>query len=197
MVCPEFSADVLVALQVMFPPEGSLDKQGYDLQIGTNCVGPYLFHKRLQNILASTAATSPAASVRVLWAGSFGIDSLSYKPGGMRLDAEGQPMNTGVMGNYGQSKVGNLYLARHYAAKSPESGVLHACFNPGNLKTELQRHSSRLENLMVICKMFLAAPCSRYLHLPVLTYICRSRCCIPQSTAPTLSFGQLSLPSYL
>lgn len=119
----------------MFPPKGSLDKQGIELQIGTNCVGPYLLHKLLQPILARTAATSTPASIRVLWAGSFGIDLRSHNPGGMSLDTNGKPIEIGVKGNYGQSKVGNLFFARHYARETEETGVVHACFNTVNLKT--------------------------------------------------------------
>lgn len=134
----------------MFPPKGSTDKQGIDLQISTNCVGPFLLHKLLQPILAKTAAASPPASVRVLWAGSAGIDLLSYRPGGMSLESSGRPRDIGVKGNYGQSKVGNLFFARHHARKTADTGVVHACFNPGNLKTELQRFSSTLEDILVV-----------------------------------------------
>ena len=58
----------------------------------------------------------------------------------MELDYNGRPEDKGLQMNYGQSKVGNLFLARHFALATPQTGVIHACFNPGNLKTELQRH---------------------------------------------------------
>lgn len=43
--------------------------------------------------------------------------------------------------DYGQSKAGNVLLA-HESAKhwGNDAGVVHVSFNPGNLKTELQRH---------------------------------------------------------
>src|ERR1700760_3566899 len=40
---------------VMIPPQGSLTKQGYELQLGTNCVGPFLFTRCLEPLLVSTA----------------------------------------------------------------------------------------------------------------------------------------------
>ena len=124
----------------MFPPEGSMDAHGNEVQIGTNCLGPCLLYKLLQPILVKTAASSPKGSVRVTWAGSSALDLLSPKPDGMELDDDGRPKDKGVQLDYGQSKVGNLFLARHFARATPQTGVLHACFNPGSLKTELQRH---------------------------------------------------------
>lgn len=52
---------------VMVPPSGSKDAQGHDLQIGTNCVGPWLFAQSLLPILKKTAASSAPNSVRVTW----------------------------------------------------------------------------------------------------------------------------------
>jgi retinol dehydrogenase-12 len=37
---------------VMVPPQGSTTKQGYELQLGTNCVDPFLFTKLLTPLLA-------------------------------------------------------------------------------------------------------------------------------------------------
>lgn len=124
----------------MFPPKGSTDAHGNELHIGTNCLGSYLLYRLLQLILVKTAASSPKGSVRVTWAASSALDVLSPKPGGMELDDDGRPKDKGVQLNYGQSKVGNLFLARESARATPQNGIVHACFNPGNLKTELQRH---------------------------------------------------------
>ena len=124
----------------MFPPKGSTDTHGNELQIGTNCLGPHLLYRLLEPILVKTAASSPKGSVRVTWAGSSAIDLLSPKPDGVELADDGRPKDKGVQLNYGQSKVGNLFLAREFARSTPQTGITHACFNPGNLKTDLQRH---------------------------------------------------------
>jgi hypothetical protein len=50
----------------MIPPQGSETTQGYELQIGTNNVAPFLFTKLLTLILAKTAKTAPKGSVRVI-----------------------------------------------------------------------------------------------------------------------------------
>jgi NAD(P)-dependent dehydrogenase (short-subunit alcohol dehydrogenase family) len=52
---------------VMVPPQGSKTKQGYELQLGTNNVAPFLLTKLLTPVLIKTAKTAPANSVRVIW----------------------------------------------------------------------------------------------------------------------------------
>lgn len=129
----------------MFPPKGSTDAQGNELQIGTNCLGHYLLYQLLLPLLTETAASSPTASVRVLWAASIAVHVATPQPQGIVIDEYGGPMDQGVMPNYGQSKAGNVFLARCCAKTTPQTGVVHAAFNPGNLRTELQRHWSGLD----------------------------------------------------
>ncbi|KAI1185963.1 hypothetical protein F5B17DRAFT_445289 [Nemania serpens] len=139
--------DVLVNnAGVMVPPKGSVDAQGNELQLGTNCLGSYLVYQLLLPLLSKTASdpSSPAASVRVLWAGSLAVFLGTPKPHGLALDADGRPTDQGVWANYAQSKVGNVFLARECAKTTPETGIVHAAFNPGNLHTELQRHTTGL-----------------------------------------------------
>lgn len=74
--------------------------QDYELQFGTNCLGPFLFTQLLHPILKSTAASSPANSVRVCWAGSLGIDAGAPK-GGIDMDETGAPkVSTSAQTNY-------------------------------------------------------------------------------------------------
>lgn len=128
----------------MYPPEGSVDAQGHDLQVGTNCLGPYLLYQLLLPLLTKTAASSPTASVRVAWAASVAVHVTSPKPHGMNIDETGCPKDEGLFANYAQTKVGNVFLARQFAKTTPENGIVHVAFNPGNLRTELQRHWSGL-----------------------------------------------------
>jgi NAD(P)-dependent dehydrogenase (short-subunit alcohol dehydrogenase family) len=120
--------------------KGTNDPQHNEKHISTNCIGPCLLYKLLLPILTKTAATSPTGSVRVAWAGSIAIEVNAAKPGGMVLDDAGKPKDTNELTSYGQSKVGNAFLARHYARFTPQNGIVHACFNPGNLRSNLQRH---------------------------------------------------------
>ncbi|KAK3319728.1 hypothetical protein B0T19DRAFT_432935 [Cercophora scortea] len=137
----ETRLDVLVNnAGVMYPPKGTLDAQGNDIQFGTNLLGPYLVYRLLRPLLQQTAANSPTGTVRVAWAGSVAVHVRAPRPGGMVVDADGRPTDQGVMSNYGQTKVGNAFFARHFAKTTAENGVVHVAFNPGNLRTELQRH---------------------------------------------------------
>lgn len=133
--------DVLVNnAGVMFPPKGSKTAQHHDLQFGTNCLGPHLFTKFFHPILKQTAATSPPNSVRVLWASSVGIHVLSPK-GGVQFDQSGGLKDIDQNTNYAQTKVGNNLLAIKTQSLLKDAGIVSVSFNPGNLKSELQRHT--------------------------------------------------------
>ena len=150
----EARLDVLINnAGVMFPPDGSTSTQGHELTIATNCLGPYLLTELLTPLLARTAQEAPAGSVRIAWAGSIGIDVIAPK-GGLVIDAAGAyATNKNNIANYGASKAGNYFLAAQYARAHPVGadgkGVLSTCFNPGNLKTELQRHTPSWQNFIL------------------------------------------------
>jgi len=132
--------DVLVNnAGVMYPPKGSTDAQGHDLQVGTNCLGHYLLYQLLLPLLTKTASSSPTASVRVAWAASIAVH-VAAPSQGIIINNDGCPKDLGVATNYSQTKVGNVFLARECAKSTPQTGVVHVAFNPGNLRTELQRH---------------------------------------------------------
>jgi len=150
----EKTLDVLINnAGVMFPPDGSKDKHGHEMQIGTNCLGPFLLTELLTPVLARTAESAPVNSVRVAWAGSIAVDVISPKKG-MNIDAEGKYVaDKSNFPNYGASKVGNYFLASQYAKHHPitpgQNGVISTCFNPGNLKTELQRHTPSWQTIFL------------------------------------------------
>ena len=189
----------------MFPPKDSVDAHGNDLQIGTNCLGPYLLYTILEPLMRKTAASAPAGSVRVAWAGSSAIELLSPKPDGMEVDSIGRPRNKGAQHNYGQSKVGNLFFARIFARETPHSGIVHACFNPGNLETQLQRHWDGLGPLVAVSDApFSSSTVSRFhtnlllqSHILMVIFARKSSSSIPPSRVPTLSFTPLSPPTLI
>jgi NAD(P)-dependent dehydrogenase (short-subunit alcohol dehydrogenase family) len=63
---------------VFVPPQGSKTVQGYELQIGTNNLGHFLFTHFLRPVLAETAKTAPKSSVRVVWVSSSAADSAPH-----------------------------------------------------------------------------------------------------------------------
>jgi retinol dehydrogenase 12 len=113
---------------LMMPPRGMTTAQGHDIEIGTNCLGPYLFTKLLTPLLRETAQSEKekgvADSVRVSWAGSLVIDA-GAPSGGIVWDANGKPKTHWMrIPNYGQSKAGNLFLANIYANEVEGSGIV-------------------------------------------------------------------------
>lgn len=125
---------------VMTPPQGSKTVQGYELQLGTNCIGPFLFTKLLTPILVSTAKTSSPGSVRVVWVSSSGAEIFS-PTNGIDLQNLDYKTDASAFKKYGISKAGNWYHATEFARLHKADGVVSVALNPGNLKTELARHT--------------------------------------------------------
>ncbi|KAK7726028.1 short-chain alcohol dehydrogenase [Botryosphaeria dothidea] len=110
---------------VMFPPKGSKSEEGHELQMGTNCLGPFLFTQLLLPLLRKTAASSPPGSVRVTWAASVAIDLLSPAHGVDLDEANGgapKVLSTPQQ-NYGQSKSGNVLLGTEFARRYRDDGI--------------------------------------------------------------------------
>lgn len=125
---------------VMNPPAGSKGAQGHELQMVTNCLGPYLFTQLLTPLIEKTASSSPPGSVRVTWAASLGT-MMSPKPGGVIMEDSGAKVHGQPPVDYAQSKSGNVLLARAYQAEHQNDKIVSNAWNPGNLASELTRHS--------------------------------------------------------
>lgn len=109
---------------VMVPPAGSTTAQGFELQMGTNCLGPFLFTLCLLPVLKKTARTAAPGSVRVTWAGSLGVEVFAPK-GGVEFDEKsGAPKVLGSRLDYGQSKVGNVLIASEFAKRFSGDGII-------------------------------------------------------------------------
>jgi hypothetical protein len=75
----------------------------------------------------------------------------------MSFDATGRPVDHGIgRGNYGRSKVGNVFLANELGKRAGEndSGVVHVVFNPGNLRSGLQRYWRGWEKWLSVSFVF-------------------------------------------
>ena len=123
--------------------------QSYELQVGTNCLGHFLFTQLLHPVLRQTAATAPANTVRVAWAGSVAIDV--YSPnGGVEFDEQGNVKYRNQKSAYGVSKAGNLFLASEFGKRTRGEGIVSVVFNPGNLRTALQSNMSTIEQYFLV-----------------------------------------------
>lgn len=150
------------------PPLGSVSAQGIELQLATNCLGPFLLTQLLLPLLeAAAAATDPTSSspgsVRVVWTASQVVE-LSAPRHGLILDEIRTPPNDKTRA-YVNSKTGNLFLASELARRMIDSRtprpsdpqILSVSLNPGAAATHLFRHTPWVR--------FLAYP---LLHAPVL-----------------------------
>ena len=132
---------------VSLPPAGSVSKQGYELQLATNCLGPLLFTQMLLPCLQTAAKTAPRDSVRIIWTSSQVVDLIA-PTGGIAM-SEIENSSTDQTKNYVISKTGNWFLASEMARKVEIHGILSLTQNPGSLKTNLLRHQSWVYRLAV------------------------------------------------
>jgi NAD(P)-dependent dehydrogenase (short-subunit alcohol dehydrogenase family) len=120
------------------PPRGSVSVQGHELQMATNCLGPYLLTQLLLPTLVQTARDTSNATTRVIWTSSIAVELGAPKDG---LDvAKLSTPSSSQQENYSVSKIGNWYLASELASQAGKDGVLSVTVNPGNLKSGLTRH---------------------------------------------------------
>lgn len=127
------------------PPVGSVSKQGIELQLATNCLGPFLFTQLLLPLLEATAADSAPGSVRTVWSGSQVIE-LSSPPQGIIINELRTPPKDKSR-NYTNSKTRNMFLASEFARRIGSSGIISVSLNPGAASTNLFRHTPSLNYL--------------------------------------------------
>lgn len=106
----------------MTPPQGSTTAQGYELQLGTNCLGHFLFVKYLHDILRKTAITAAKDSVRVIWVSSSAA-MLAPKPP-INFNNMDYSKNESAMTKYCRSKAGNVLHCVEFAKRSSGEGIL-------------------------------------------------------------------------
>ncbi|KAL4954327.1 hypothetical protein BDW69DRAFT_163344 [Aspergillus filifer] len=125
------------------PPVGSVSKQGHELQLAVNALGPFLFTRLLLPLLESTASTTALGSStisppRVIWTSSQ-VSELSSPPQGIIMDELAHPPTDNVR-NYLNSKTGNMFLSAELARRyGGESGIISVAMNPGAANSNLFR----------------------------------------------------------
>ncbi|KAE9577791.1 putative oxidoreductase [Colletotrichum fructicola] len=121
------------------PPAGWVSAQGHEIQLATNCLGPYFLTKLLSPVLISTASAAETnGSVRVLFTTSIATQ-LGAPDGGIDVNKLLAPTNDQQV-NYALSKTGNWFLADHFAKELGTRGIISLVLNPGNLRTPLLCH---------------------------------------------------------
>ncbi|OTA88095.1 hypothetical protein M434DRAFT_15149 [Hypoxylon sp. CO27-5] len=121
---------------VAYPEKGSKTKQGYELQLGVNCIGSFALTKLLTPILVSTAKTAQSNSVRVVWVSSSAAEGVNPK---VFMDNVHKIEEKGSIDKYFTSKLGNYLHSTEFAARHETDGVVSVSLNPGNLDSDLWR----------------------------------------------------------
>jgi len=125
---------------VMNTPIEQLTADGYDLQFGTNVVGHYLLTKRLLPLLITGAQSSPDNKARVVNTSSSAqmfTDTIDF----VAIKDVSASKKLGSDKMYMQSKFGNIVLSNELARRYADKGIVFISVNPGNLKTDLTRHT--------------------------------------------------------
>ncbi|EDR03225.1 uncharacterized protein LACBIDRAFT_253463 [Laccaria bicolor S238N-H82] len=134
---------------VLGPPIADVTAQGYDLQFGTNTLGHFYFTKLLLPTLLASAKTSPDGKVRVINVSSaahhWHHGSIDFN---ILKDCPARKKKSGLM-LYGQSKLGNILFSNELFRRYAHEGVISTSIHPGNLRSDLYRHMSRIENFVV------------------------------------------------
>lgn len=120
-----------------YPGELSHTKQGYELQLGTNCVGPFALTHHLTPLLVGTAKTSTPGTVRVVWVSSgaaFGAPPAKF------IESLDRVEKMSAIDMYGTSKLGNFLHAAEFASRHKKDGIISVSLNPGNLHSDFLRN---------------------------------------------------------
>ncbi|KAJ7197769.1 hypothetical protein GGX14DRAFT_526004 [Mycena pura] len=122
---------------VMVPSIEQLTAQKYDLQFGTNVLGHFYLTKLLLPMLLATA--TPDAPARVINTSSFMahlVSSVDFNT--VKESPKRKKVSTTKL--YGQSKLGNVLFSNELARRYGEQNIVSVALNPGNIRTDIQRH---------------------------------------------------------
>ncbi|KAI1825511.1 short-chain dehydrogenase [Xylaria intraflava] len=138
------------------PPVGSVSKQEIELQLATNCLGPFLLTLLLLPLLQETASSEATAkstesdsgkgSVRIVWTSSQAVELSAPKGGIIMSELDSPPADSTRL--YLNSKTGNIFLAAEFARRfGPSHGIVSVVTNPGAASTNLFRHTPSVRYL--------------------------------------------------
>ncbi|KAI1380258.1 NAD(P)-binding protein [Hypoxylon crocopeplum] len=120
---------------------GDHTTQGFEILLGTHCIGALFFTELLYPKLkaaadadadASSSESGPSGRTRVVWTSSALVDSAAPTDG-----IDFAALDTGLqdrMANYAMSKAGAWILGHEFARRHEEDGILAVVANPGNVK---------------------------------------------------------------
>ncbi|KAG8941412.1 hypothetical protein FRC04_004205 [Tulasnella sp. 424] len=133
---------------VMIPPIEQLTADGYDLQFGTNVLGHAHLTLLLIPELIAGAKTNTDGKARVVNTSSSAVYYTNTIDFELLTDTPKRKKTYSSI-LYGVSKLGNVVFSNELARRYADQGIVSNSVNPGNLKTELQRHANWFQNLLL------------------------------------------------
>ena len=128
--------------------DGGSTAQGYESNMGVNCVGVFAFTKLLTPALVETATTEPQGTVRVVWVSSLGTEMVGLKSTAVDMEnLDYKKKDESGLAKYGLSKAGNWLQGVEFAKRLRASGVVSVPLNPGNIASDLYRDQSWIMKL--------------------------------------------------
>ncbi|KAJ7654397.1 hypothetical protein DFH06DRAFT_1202270 [Mycena polygramma] len=123
---------------VMMPPVEDRTADGYDLQFGTNVLGPFFFTKLLLPALLAGAKSSSDGKARVVntSSGMHLMNSLDFK---IILDDK-KRKKAGAQSLYALSKFALVAYSAELARRYADQNLVVTSLHPGVIKTDLHRH---------------------------------------------------------
>ena len=136
---------------VFLAPRDKLTAQGYDMTVGTNVLGPFLFTQLLLPALSSPQNAKKGriistSSVTHYFAPHF--DFAVARPGAARDKLGRDWLGNDIL--YAQTKTAETVLAKERARRYGDK-IVNIAINPGNIQTNMQRNMKGFDKMMVVC----------------------------------------------
>ena len=136
---------------VFLAPRDKLTAQGYDMTVGTNVLGPFLFTQLLLPALSSPQNAEKGriistSSVTHYFAPHF--DFAVARPGAARDKLGRDWLGNDIL--YAQTKTAETVLAKERARRYGDK-IVNIAINPSNIQTNMQRNMKGFDKMMVVC----------------------------------------------
>jgi len=138
---------------IMVPPKEQVTAQKYDLQFGTNVIGPWLFTQLLLPALFAATNASPShEKARIVTVSStanyiaMGLDFHAIADGPERTKYSELEL-------YNKSKFGNIVVARELARRYGDK-IVSTSLHPGYIRSDVLRHMSGWRNTLIYWMMY-------------------------------------------
>ncbi|KAI1768460.1 hypothetical protein GGR53DRAFT_532377 [Hypoxylon sp. FL1150] len=145
------------AVHSLDDPDGTRTKtpQGYEVHLGVNVIGPFLFTRLLTPILVDTARRLDAGAVRVVWVSSMGTETIGEKSLGLSSSYMDYWPLMSPLERYGLSKAGDWLLGVEFARRHAADGILSVPVNPGHLASNLYREAGVIfKSILKVAALF-------------------------------------------